>query len=74
MLASAMKLADYMKLKELKPEAMAEIIGDASASGVKKWMRGERRPRPSQQQRIFEVTGGNVTPNDFVLRSNEVAA
>lgn len=61
-----MKLATYMSLKKITPEEMAALVGNASASGVVKWMREERMPRPEQQRRIFEVTGGAVSPNDFV--------
>lgn len=62
-----MKLAAYMKLKGVTPDEMARKMGDASPSGVIKWLRGERTPRPDQQRRIFEVTEGAVTPNDFIL-------
>ena len=69
-----MQLATYMKSKRLRPEEMASQIGDVSASGVTKWMREERMPRPDQQRRIFEVTKGAVTPNDFILPQTERAA
>jgi hypothetical protein len=69
-----MKLSAYMKLKKIRPAAMAELVGEASASGVVKWMREERTPRPDQQRRIFEVTGGAVTPNDFVLTADMARA
>lgn len=64
-----MKLAAYMELKGVKPGELAQKMGNASASGVIKWMREERVPRPDQQRRIFEVTDGAVTPNDFILAS-----
>lgn len=69
-----MKLIDYMAEHSLTTEAMAAKIGDASASGVTKWMRGERLPRVEQLRRIFEVTGGAVTPNDFVLSETKETA
>jgi hypothetical protein len=62
-----MKLASFMTENSLGPADMAARVGDASASGVLKWMRGERTPRPEQMRRIFEVTEGAVSPNDFVL-------
>lgn len=62
-----MKLSVYMSAHGISPEEMARRIGDVSASGVLKWSRGERVPRPEQQRRIHEVTGGDVSPNDFVL-------
>lgn len=64
-----MKLADYMEAEKLSPEEMARKMGNASASGVIKWLRKERVPRPDQQRRIFEVTGGKVAPNDFILEA-----
>ena len=63
----SMKLAEYMSTHSLSPEAMATLIGEVTASGVKKWVYGERTPRPDQMRRIAEVTEGKVTPNDFVL-------
>ena len=62
-----MKLSVYLETMKVKPEEFARKLGDASASGVLKWARGERVPRPDQQRRIFEVTQGAVTPNDFIL-------
>lgn len=69
-----MKLADYMSREGIKPEEMAALIGDASVSGVVKWMREERIPRADQQRRIFEATGGRVSPNDFVLGASKASA
>lgn len=62
-----MTLSDFMSEQKVNPSEMAALIGDVSASGVLKWARGERIPRPDQQRRIFTATGGKVTPNDFVL-------
>ena len=69
-----MKLATYMSDKHITPEAMAQLVGSASASGVVKWMREERVPRPDQQRRIFEVTDGKVAPNDFILTAAKASA
>lgn len=60
-----MKLATYMKNNGIDDDAMASIIGDCSASGVRKWKYGERIPERSTMQRIFEATNGEVAPNDF---------
>lgn len=62
-----MTLSEYMTEQKVNPAEMAALIGGVSASGVLKWVRGERVPRPDQQRRIFTATGGKVTPNDFVL-------
>ena len=69
-----MKLSAYMELKKLKPEELARQMGNASASGIIKWMREERVPRPDQQRRLFDLTGGAVAPNDFILSSEMRAA
>ncbi|RCL01034.1 MAG: hypothetical protein JSC189_000920 [Candidatus Tokpelaia sp. JSC189] len=65
-----MKLTDYMTINNISTKDMATLIGGMSASGVKKWLYGERTPRPDQMRRIAEVTKGMVLPNDFVLLSN----
>lgn len=69
-----MKLARYMAEHGIKPEEMAALIGDVSVSGVLKWSREERVPRPDQQRRIHFVTDGAVTPNDFILEAKGKAA
>jgi hypothetical protein len=71
---AGMKLAAYMELKKIKPGEMAVLIGDCSASGVIKWMRDERTPRPAEQRRIFAATAGAVSPNDFVLDDMQAAS
>lgn len=68
-----MKLIEYMANHSIAPEDMAELIGDVSASGVRKWMSGDRVPRPEQMRRISRVTNGLVQPNDFVLDVREAA-
>ncbi|SFV33250.1 hypothetical protein SAMN05216456_1933 [Devosia crocina] len=69
-----MKLISYLKSEALDLDDFATQVGGVTASGVRKWLRDERVPRPDQMRRIFEVTGGQVTPNDFVLRPDEVSA
>lgn len=60
-----MKLVDFMKDKGLTPDAVAAAIGDVTASGVRKWMGGERIPRRDQMERLAEFSVGRVMPNDF---------
>lgn len=62
-----MLLAEYMKASGLEDEGFANSVGGCSAHAVKKWRYRERVPRPDQMRRIAEITGGKVTPNDFVL-------
>lgn len=59
-----MTLKEYLKSNHLTPDEFAKIIG-LSRGGVLKWMTGERFPRPVVLQKIYEVTNGEVTPNDF---------
>lgn len=61
-----MKLAEYMRSSAISDEAFAALVGDCTPHAVKKWFYEERVPRPEQMRRIFEVTNGAVTPNDFI--------
>ena len=63
----AMRLATYLSANQISVEDFASLLGEVSASGVTKWVRGERVPRPDQMRRIAELTGGQVKPNDFIL-------
>ena len=63
-----MKLETYLSKTQKTPAAFAIELGKSSASGVMKWLRMERTPRPHEMRRIFDVTNGKVTPNDFILR------
>lgn len=60
-----MKLSDFIEQNGLTHEQMAERVGDCSVSGLRKWLRGERVPRPDQMRKIAEITDGLVSPNDF---------
>lgn len=60
-----MKLADFLKHRDISPEAFALLMGDVSVSGVRKWIADERIPRKDQIERIAAITGGLVMPNDF---------
>lgn len=60
-----MTLADYISDLKISPEKFAETCEGFSASAVRKWTSGERIPRKDQMEKIFEITDGKVTPNDF---------
>lgn len=64
---AGMKLATYMADKGISARQMADLIGEVSESGVRKWMYAERVPRLEQMRRIADVTDGAVQPNDFIL-------
>lgn len=58
-----MKLKEYLKREGLTLEAFGQHI-DATAGEVHAYCNG-RKPRDATMARIFEATGGAVTPNDF---------
>lgn len=60
-----MKLVDFKREQKLSDDALTALIGDCSVSALRKWFSGERIPRKDQMERIAEVTGGKVLPNDF---------
>lgn len=61
-----MKLTDFLTNLSMSPERfVAEHMPDVSKGAFRKWLSGERIPRKDQMEKIFEVTGGKVTPNDF---------
>lgn len=62
-----MKLAQYLTDKKMSPEQFAAEMGSVSASGIRKWLYGERVPRPDQMRKIADLTGGLVEPNDFIM-------
>lgn len=60
-----MRLQTYLKDNSITAEKFAEMLG-TSASGVRKWVYGDRKPRPDMILKIQEVTAGAVTFNDLV--------
>lgn len=60
-----MKLSAYMRKHDLSIEQLAEMIGDCSVSGLRKWLSEERVPRKDQIERINKVTKGEVRADDF---------
>jgi len=59
-----MTLKEYLKTHNLKADEFAKSAG-FSSGGVLKWLSGERFPRSVALKKIYEVTNGAVTPNDF---------
>lgn len=64
-ITEAMLLRTYLAQNDLSPAAFGVLVG-ASEHGVRKWISGERTPRPDAQRKIIEITNGAVTPNDFL--------
>jgi DNA-binding transcriptional regulator YdaS (Cro superfamily) len=69
-----MKLIAYMRVKKLDDEAMASRVGGVTRHAVKKWMYGERMPRPEQIAAIAKITGGKVTLSDWIEQAAERSA
>lgn len=59
-----MRLAEYLKDRKLSDGKFAEKIGK-SRQTVHRYKNGERFPEKDALNKIFEVTGGAVTANDF---------
>lgn len=64
-MVAPMKLQTYLENHKLSHADFAALLG-VSEFGVRKWAREERMPRRKALRRIQEVTGGQVTPADFV--------
>lgn len=60
-----MKIDQYLKDHSLTDDQFAAQVG-ADRSAVTRWRNGTTIPSPARQVRIFEVTGGLVSPNDFM--------
>lgn len=59
-----MKLATYLDDNSIKDADFSEQIG-VSRQAVHRYREGDRFPSPKVLNRIFEVTNGEVTANDF---------
>jgi len=59
-----MTYAEWVKSERLTWEQVAGLIGAANASVARKYSLGVI-PRRTTMQRIYVVSGGRVTPNDF---------
>jgi hypothetical protein len=60
-----MQLKIYLEINNITPDQFALIVG-CSKDAVYKWCSGDRKPKDEiLMQRIFEITGGAVTANDF---------
>lgn len=60
-----MQLIDYLKENDLSQAEFARLVGE-SLQNVNRYVRGKRKPSDENvMQRIYNVTGGAVTANDF---------
>ncbi len=60
-----MLLSDYLAENELSDAAFARLIG-VERQTVGRYQTGDRFPERHILLKIFEVTGGKVTANDFI--------
>lgn len=67
-----MTLSQYLEERKISQQAFAQQIGVDPIS-VYRWCKGDRFPR-EHIQKIMELTGGEVTANDFFGVSSESAA
>lgn len=68
-----MKLIEFLVQNAVKQNEFATRIGEKT-SRVNKYCLGQRIPRPDVMRKIFAATGGAVTPNDFFLSDEQIAA
>ena len=59
-----MKIEEWMQRENKTQQEVADALG-VSQGVVSLWLKGERLPRPENMQKIVELTGGEVQPNDF---------
>jgi len=65
-----MKLAAYLRSRNLKHQEFAALIGCEQPT-VTRFVRGRRIPSAALMRRIVEVTEGEVTANDFFEAESE---
>lgn len=60
-----MRLTDHLEQSGMTQRQLAEKIG-VSERAVRRYCAGHRVPQKDILQKIYQVTGGVVTANDFV--------
>lgn len=60
-----MRIQTYIEHNHMSYAEFAKLIPVATTA-VYKWCHGQRVPRQAQMARLYEVTNGAVTPNDFL--------
>lgn len=68
-----MHLADYLKTNGISDDDFGQLIG-VTRQAVHRYKTFDRFPERPVLTKIFEVTAGAVTPNDFLQSQTEVAA
>lgn len=60
-----MQLRDYLQLEGETARQFSKRIG-VTIHAIRKWVRGERVPRPRTMVKIRKLTKGAVTPDDWM--------
>ncbi len=60
-----MRLDDWCALSNVTPAQLQRKLGLQSRVSTYRYLRNERTPAPDVMRRIYDVTNGLVTPNDF---------
>jgi DNA-binding transcriptional regulator YiaG len=60
-----MKLTKYLEREGLSPEQFAARLG-VHRTTITRYLNGTRRPNRRQERLLMQVTGGSVTPMDFM--------
>ena len=59
-----MQLNEWIEKSGKKQEEIAKDLGFSQAD-ISRYCAGDVIPRPDRMQKIVELTGGEVQPNDF---------
>jgi hypothetical protein len=62
-----MKLSTYLADNGISYSAFARAVGAPYPRTIERYAKGQRTPRPAMMARIREVTGGQVTAEDFYV-------
>tara|TARA_Y100001972_G_C7522360_1_gene263461 strand:+ start:501 stop:704 length:204 start_codon:yes stop_codon:yes gene_type:complete len=67
-----MKLAAYLLENKLTQNQFLDLLYEKtgtrlSQGGLSKYIKGQRTPRKAEMIKIYEITKGEVQPNDFYL-------
>ena len=68
-----MRLATFLDQKKIPDSEFATDIG-ITRQAIHRYKTGARFPEPHILNRIYEITDGQVTPNDFAGHAAEVSA
>ncbi len=65
-----MKLKEYLKLNRITNKDFSKVIGISPVS-LSRYISGERVPEKEIVLKIFEITHGSVSPDDFYLQKKD---